>query len=66
VGATFQTDKVMVGTLIIAGAGMALTEVLRMIEKRFDAWRPDHSFSPAAVNRQQSYSSLNWLVFLSC
>ena len=41
-GATFQTDKVMVGILIIAGAGMALTQVLKMIEKRFDAWRPDH------------------------
>jgi ABC-type nitrate/sulfonate/bicarbonate transport system permease component len=32
----------MVGILIIAGAGMALTQVLKMIEKRFDAWRPDH------------------------
>jgi len=41
-GATFQTDKVMVGIVIIAGAGMALTQVLRMIEARFDAWRPDH------------------------
>ena len=25
-----------------AGAGMALTQVLRMIEARFDVWRPDH------------------------
>src|SRR5258705_10262161 len=41
-GATFQTDKVMVGIIIIAGAGMALTQVLRMIEARFDVWRPDH------------------------
>jgi len=41
-GATFQTDKVMVGIIIIAGAGMALTQVLRMIESRFDIWRPDH------------------------
>src|SRR5262245_14103028 len=41
-GATFQTDKVMVGILIIAGAGLGLTQVLRMIEARFDAWRPDH------------------------
>jgi len=40
-GATFQTDKVMVGIVIIAGAGMALTQVLRMIEARFDVWRPD-------------------------
>jgi len=41
-GATFQTDKVMVGILIIAAAGMGLTQVLRMIEKKFDVWRPDH------------------------
>jgi ABC-type nitrate/sulfonate/bicarbonate transport system permease component len=41
-GATFQTDKVMVGILIIAAAGMGMTQVLRMIEKRFDVWRPDH------------------------
>jgi NitT/TauT family transport system permease protein len=41
-GATFQTDKVMVGIVIIAGAGMAMTQALKMIEARFDAWRPDH------------------------
>ena len=41
-GARFQTDKVMVGIIIIAGAGMALTQVLKMIEARFDVWRPDH------------------------
>ena len=41
-GATFQTDKVMVGIVIIAAAGMGLTHVLRMIERKFDVWRPDH------------------------
>ena len=41
-GNTFQTDKVMVGLLIIAGSGIALTQVLRMIEARFDKWRPDY------------------------
>jgi NitT/TauT family transport system permease protein len=41
-GATFQTDKVMVGIVLIAAAGMAMTQLLRMLEKRFDAWRPDH------------------------
>ncbi|HEY4265584.1 MAG TPA: ABC transporter permease [Micropepsaceae bacterium] len=41
-GATFQTDKVMVGILIIAAAGMGMTQGLRMIEKKFDVWRPDH------------------------
>ncbi len=39
-GARFQTDKVMVGILIIAGAGMAMTQVLRAIERRFERWRP--------------------------
>src|SRR5438067_1887305 len=41
-GATFQTDKVMVGIVIIAAAGMGLTQVLKLIEARFDVWRPDH------------------------
>jgi ABC-type nitrate/sulfonate/bicarbonate transport system permease component len=41
-GATFQTDKVMVGIVLIAAAGMAMTQLLRVLEKRFDAWRPDH------------------------
>ncbi|HYM18895.1 MAG TPA: ABC transporter permease [Micropepsaceae bacterium] len=41
-GNTFQTDKVMVGLVIIAGSGIALTQVLKMIEVRFDKWRPDH------------------------
>jgi len=41
-GATFQTDKVMVGLLIIAAAGVGLTQVLKTIERKFDVWRPDH------------------------
>lgn len=41
-GATFQTDKVMVGIVIIAAAGMAMTQLLKSLERRFDAWRPDH------------------------
>jgi ABC-type nitrate/sulfonate/bicarbonate transport system permease component len=32
----------MVGILIIAAAGMSLTHVLRVIERKFDVWRPDH------------------------
>jgi ABC-type nitrate/sulfonate/bicarbonate transport system permease component len=39
-GARFQTDKVMVGIILIAGAGVVLTELLRLIEKRFERWRP--------------------------
>jgi NitT/TauT family transport system permease protein len=41
-GSTFQTDRVMVGIIIIAAAGMALTHVLKMIEHRFEMWRADH------------------------
>jgi ABC-type nitrate/sulfonate/bicarbonate transport system permease component len=39
-GARFQTDKVMVGIILIAAAGLVLTEALRLIEKRFERWRP--------------------------
>ena len=41
-GARFQTDKVMVGIILIAGAGVALTELLRLIERRFERWRPNY------------------------
>jgi NitT/TauT family transport system permease protein len=40
-GARFQTDKVMVGIIIIAFAGVALTSLLRVVERRFERWRPD-------------------------
>lgn len=39
-GARFQTDRVMVGIILIAGLGVALTELLRAIEQRFERWRP--------------------------
>ncbi|MPZ41338.1 MAG: ABC transporter permease subunit [Rhizobiales bacterium] len=39
-GARFQTDAVMVGIIIIASTGVAMTELLRLIEKRFECWRP--------------------------
>jgi ABC-type nitrate/sulfonate/bicarbonate transport system permease component len=39
-GARFQTDKLMVGIIIIAAAGMAMTQILRAIERRFERWRP--------------------------
>ncbi|MCA1404618.1 ABC transporter permease [Ensifer sp. IC3342] len=41
-GATFQTDRVMFGIILIAAAGVILTNILRMIERRFDRWRPDN------------------------
>ena len=42
-GARFQTDKLMVGIILIAAAGVALTELLRLIERRFERWRPSVS-----------------------
>jgi ABC-type nitrate/sulfonate/bicarbonate transport system permease component len=40
-GARFQTDAVMVGIIIIiAGTGVAMTQLLRAIERRFARWRP--------------------------
>jgi ABC-type nitrate/sulfonate/bicarbonate transport system permease component len=39
-GARFETDKVFVGVLAIAAAGVALVEIVRGIEHRVDVWRP--------------------------
>jgi NitT/TauT family transport system permease protein len=39
-GARFQTDKVMVGIIIIAAAGVLMAELLRLVERRFERWRP--------------------------
>jgi NitT/TauT family transport system permease protein len=39
-GATFQTDKVFVGVLIFALAGLISMELLTRLERRFDKWRP--------------------------
>ena len=39
-GATFQTDKVFVGVLVFALAGMLGMELLTRIEARFNKWRP--------------------------
>jgi len=41
-GARFETDKVMVGIIIIAAAGVALTELLKLIERRFERWRVNY------------------------
>jgi NitT/TauT family transport system permease protein len=38
-GSRFETDKVFVGVLTMAVAGIALVEVVRGIEQRFEAWR---------------------------
>jgi NitT/TauT family transport system permease protein len=39
-GATFQTDKVFVGVLLVTFAGMGLTAGLQRMEERFTTWRP--------------------------
>lgn len=39
-GNSFQTDKVFVGVLLIAVAGIASMELLTRLERRFDRWRP--------------------------
>jgi len=41
-GNTFQTDKVFVGVIIIAAAGMFITTVFKRLENHFDAWRPQN------------------------
>lgn len=38
--ALFQTDKVFVGLVLLAGFGYFLTSVLRYIEKHIENWRP--------------------------
>jgi ABC-type nitrate/sulfonate/bicarbonate transport system permease component len=39
-GATFQTDKVFVGILIITTTGILVVELLNRLERRFESWRP--------------------------
>jgi ABC-type nitrate/sulfonate/bicarbonate transport system permease component len=39
-GATFQTDKVFVGILIITTTGVLAVELLNRLERRFEGWRP--------------------------
>lgn len=38
-GATFQTDKVFVGVILIAVAGLGLIEALTRLGRRFETWR---------------------------
>ncbi len=39
-GSRFETDKVFVGVLTIAAAGVAVVEIIRQIEHRVEVWRP--------------------------
>jgi NitT/TauT family transport system permease protein len=42
-GATFQTDKVYVGIMLLAGTGYVLTALLKRLESYFETWRPGRS-----------------------
>ena len=44
-GATFQTDKVFVGVILLAGFGWTTTALIGWLEARFNAWRPTNSAS---------------------
>lgn len=37
--ATFQTDKVFVGLALLTGFGYAVTELIKLIERRVETWR---------------------------
>lgn len=39
-GATFQTDKVFVGVILLAAVGWGLTALLQRLEDRLSQWRP--------------------------
>jgi NitT/TauT family transport system permease protein len=38
-GATFQTDKVFVGVMIICFSGLFMMEMLKLLERHFEPWR---------------------------
>jgi len=38
-GATFQTDKVFVGIVLLSMTGIVLTELLKLLERRFSKWQ---------------------------
>jgi len=45
-GASFQTDKVLVGVLLITAAGVLSMEALTRLERRFEKWRPRVGAAP--------------------
>lgn len=42
-GSNFQTAQVFVGVVIISVIGVVLTQLARMLERRFDRWRPNQA-----------------------
>jgi len=41
-GQMFQTDALLVGVVVVAAAGMALTVAGERVRKHFQKWRPEH------------------------
>jgi ABC-type nitrate/sulfonate/bicarbonate transport system permease component len=39
-GSNFETAQVFVGVVIVSLIGVILTQLARMLERRFDRWRP--------------------------
>ena len=42
-GNTFQTDKVFVGVVIVAFAGLVFTAIFNRIEAHFQSWKPKNN-----------------------
>jgi NitT/TauT family transport system permease protein len=40
-GNTFQTDKVFVGVIIVATAGLIITYAFQRLEAHFQSWKPE-------------------------
>jgi NitT/TauT family transport system permease protein len=41
-GQLFQTDTLLVGVLVTATAGIALTAAAARLQRYFQRWRPEH------------------------
>jgi ABC-type nitrate/sulfonate/bicarbonate transport system permease component len=37
---SMQIDKLLFGVLLITGMGVVAVELLRLVERRFERWRP--------------------------
>ncbi len=48
-GASFQTDRVFVGILVIAAVGLLLTGAIHLVERRVERWRPVPAETAAAA-----------------
>jgi len=42
-GTTFQVPTMFAALIVISGTGVVVTMILQRFERRFDAWRPQHS-----------------------